>query len=215
MKLIKTLLLVGSLAFAPFGLAQVTIQDFSSVINANTFFYGSWEASGNTAGTVSPNASFVQGVGIYDVTSATATNSDTSKIEFFFSSPFSIGSNTYLEVTAQALALNAASSFQVVLIDTNAVTATATFNATSFLTGSYSTAAATFTAGGGFLANSIDSMIITGAIPSGTARFDFSFDKIAAVATPTVIPEPSTYAAIFGSLALGFVAYRRRNAVRV
>ncbi|MDP1579301.1 MAG: PEP-CTERM sorting domain-containing protein [Candidatus Didemnitutus sp.] len=37
-----------------------------------------------------------------------------------------------------------------------------------------------------------------------TAAFRFSFDSL------TAVPEPSTYAAIFGVLALGFVAYRRR-----
>ena len=29
--------------------------------------------------------------------------------------------------------------------------------------------------------------------------------------TVTVVPEPSTYAVIFGAIALGFVAYRRRK----
>jgi hypothetical protein len=31
------------------------------------------------------------------------------------------------------------------------------------------------------------------------------------LASVTAVPEPSTYAAIFGALALGFVAYRRRR----
>lgn len=202
----KSLKVILFSVLATTGFSQV-IQDFSAVINANTFFYGTWEAGGGSS--VNPNASFVQGAGVYDITGATANNSDLSKIEFFFSSPFSIGSNGFLEVAAQALTLNAAPSFQVVLVDTSAVTATATFNASSFLVGSYSTAYSALTMGGGFNAASIDSMIITGAIPSGTARFNFSFDKISAVASP--IPEPSTYAAIFGALALGLVVWRRRS----
>lgn len=37
-------------------------------------------------------------------------------------------------------------------------------------------------------------------------------DSLGQAALQTPIPEPSTYAAIFGALALGFVAYRRRLA---
>lgn len=206
MKSLKITILSGLLATC--GMSQV-IQDFSAVIDPNTFFYGSWEASG-AAGTLSPNASFVQGAGVYDITGATATNSDLAKIEFFFSPvAFSIGSNGYLQVSAQALSLNAATSFQVVLLDSGSVAATSTFNASDFLTGTYSTAFAQLTPGIGFMANSIDSMIITGGLPSGTARFNFSFNEIKAVAS--AIPEPSTYAALAGALVLGLAALRRRK----
>lgn len=188
--------------------AQVVLQDFSSTVTANTYFYGTWEASGNTSGTNSPNASFSQGSGVYNIDATNATNADNSKIEFFYSPNTSISSFTQLTVIAQALTNNAATSFQVILLDSGAKTATATFNASSFLVGSYSTASSALTFSSGFNTAAIDSMIITGAIPSGTARFNFSFDNISA----TAVPEPSTYAALAGCLALGLVAWRRRSA---
>jgi hypothetical protein len=46
---------------------------------------------------------------------------------------------------------------------------------------------------------------------SGLSAFRMTFDNIALSATGAAIPEPSTYAAIFGALALGLVAYRRRQ----
>lgn len=42
----------------------------------------------------------------------------------------------------------------------------------------------------------------------GIAAYNMTFENMVMVAA---IPEPSTYAAIFGALALGFVAYRRRQ----
>jgi hypothetical protein len=206
--------LSAALLLAPFAHSQILLQDFSAVVNPNTVFYGTWEASNQTLGSEFPNEYFVQGDGVYDITGATATNANTSRIEFYFDPGVSLGQNTFLQVTAQALSLNQATSFQVVLVDTSQKTAFATFDAVSFLTGSYSMQAVALTMQGGFNAAAIDSMIITGGIPGGSDRFNFSFDSIYAT-DGSAIPEPSTYAAIFGALALGFVAYRRRMAKAV
>lgn len=187
--------------------AQI-IQDFSSVVSASsTYFYGTWKG-GAIDGTEIPNADFVQGVGVYDITGATATNADTSMIEFYFDGYASIGANGFLGVTAQALALNAASSFQIILLDSANKAATATFAASSFLMGSNSTAYSALSFGGGFNPNAVEFLRITGGIPLGADRFNFRFDKIEAVAS--AIPEPSTYVALAGLVALGAVFYRRR-----
>jgi hypothetical protein len=54
---------------------------------------------------------------------------------------------------------------------------------------------------------------IGGGTPSpGTLAFRMSFDNLQVSAT--AIPEPSTYAAMAGALALGLAAWRRRSVVR-
>jgi hypothetical protein len=186
----------------------VTLQDFSSVVGPNTFFYGSWEATGDVSGTLNKNSQFVQGAGVFDITGASAiipTNSSASKLEFFNVPRVSIGTNTLLSVTAQALANNAATSFEISLKDAGGKSASVSFNATSFPTGSYTTAIGVLTFDSGFLSSSIDSMIISGAQPVGTAVFNFSFDNVSAV------PEPATYAGILGAGAFGLVLVRRRR----
>ncbi len=188
--------------------AQVTLQNFSSVVGANTFFHGSWEATGNTGGTNSPNSQFVQGSGVYDFTGSAPiipTNSADSKIEFFNSSPVSIGPNTQLSVTAQTLSGNVATSFAVFLFDTNGKSASASFATSLFNGGNYATATLSLTFQSGFNSSVIDSMIISGAQPGAIDAFKMSFDNVG------VVPEPATYAAIVGSAALGLAYLRRRK----
>lgn len=190
--------------------AQVTLQNFSSVIDPNTYFYGSWEVTNSGVSGTTPNNQFVQGAGVYSITGTTATNADTSKIEFFYSpTRANIGSNTLLSVTAQTLASNVATSFAVYLVDSGAKTAFATFSTSSFPTGSFTTAApVALTMQSGFNPALIDSMYITGGQPSGTALFNVAFDSIAAV---SAIPEPSTYAFLAGLGVLGVAAVRRKR----
>lgn len=111
---------------------------------------------------------------------------------------------TDMLVAGRVDAGNASLGFSVILLDTQGVPALfAQFAAATFNN-------ATFTAVPSSVqvhpSNGNISMIeywgIAGA--GSAAAFRFSFDNISA------IPEPATYAAIFGLLALGFVAYRRR-----
>ncbi len=111
---------------------------------------------------------------------------------------------THIEVEARIDSGNASNGFIVNLFDSQGLGAlTATFNAVNFN-------GATFTAFSSAVSvhpdNGVRSDIaFFGIAGVGTTNaFRFSFDRISAV------PEPSTYAAIFGALALGFVAYRRR-----
>lgn len=208
--LTKLTSLCAGLACAVAVHAQITLQDFSAVVGPDTYFYGSWEAANDASGTLLPKATFMQGPGIYDIDGVGVTNSSSSRIEFFFATPLSIGANTFIAVSAQALVNNIASGFQIQLVDTGARVAYAPFDAASFLVGSYSLAVVPLQLSNpAFDFNSIDSMIITGGVPGGSDRFSFSFDSIVA---QSVIPEPSTYVALAGLLALGFVAYRRRLA---
>jgi hypothetical protein len=190
------------------------LQNFSNpVVDLNlNWFYGSWEATGDTGGSVNPNSQFTQGTGVYNITGTSAivpTNSADSKLEFFNASPISIGSNTYLSVTAQTLSTNSAgaTSFAVFLVDSNDHTAFASFGTAAFPTGSYTTISGALTFGNGFNSTSITSIIITGGIPGGTDRFNVSFDNVSAV------PEPSTYAALMGAAAMGLaVVWRKKRA---
>lgn len=211
MKTLTTLLLLTSALLLPSAHAQVVLQDFSAVVGTNTTFYGTWEVTGAGSST-SPAATFVQGAGVYDITGTAPTNGSGSKIEFFAgATPFNIGANTQLSISAQALAGNVATSFSVTLVDAAAVTAFATFTTAQFLTGSYSTVTGQLTFNSGFNSASIDSMIISGNQPGGTDRFNVSFNSITAV---TAVPEPATSAALAGAGVLGFALWRRRRAMR-
>ncbi len=213
MKHLVPLFSVVLLATAPAARAQVLIEDFTSVLTSTTTrYFGTW-ADGNAdpyVGSANPNLGFTNSGGTLNVTgsSPTPNNADTSKLVFFHFAPFlSIGSNTLLSVTAQPLTGNVANSFKITLFSFGGGDAFATFTiANSFPTGSYSTATSPLTFGGGsFSTDSIYQVIISGDLPGGSAAFKMSFDNISAV------PEPSTYAALFGASAFGVVVVLRRR----
>ena len=185
--------------------AQVVLQNFSSVLSANTYFYGTWEATGQP-GTNTPNASFTQGSGVYNILGS-ATDNSNSYVEFFNTTPASISGYNFISVTFETLNTNASSSFAVTLVDTGGKSAYAAFPLGSY-TGSYNTLVSAITAQSGFNWTSIDSFQISGNQPTGTSVFNVSFDQVVV----TAVPEPATYAALAGLLALGLVAYRRRRA---
>ena len=194
--------------------AQVVLQNFSNVVGTNTYFYGTWEASSDAGGSTSPNTQFSQGSGVYSFTGTTTTiptDDSASKVEFFNSTAVSISGYSYLSISAQALATNAATSFRVFLVDTSGKTASASFATSSFVTGTYTTAYGSLTFASGFNSASVDSLIISGDQVGGTAQFNIAFDNISAV---SAIPEPSTYAAIFGAVALTVGVIRGRKIVK-
>jgi len=211
MKPASALLVMAAVFAAGSAQAQIVLQNFSSTVDPNTFFYGTWEANGDAVfGSTNPNIQFVQGAGVFDFNGTmplVPTNAASSKVEFFNATPGSIGSNTLLAVSAQTLGSNTASSFAVTLIDTNGVTAFSTFATSAFATGSYSMVTGALTILPGFNPGSIDSIRISGNQPGGTAQFNVSFDNISAV---TAVPEPGTSAVLTGLVALLFIAWRRR-----
>lgn len=210
MKIRHLIASAASLAFATFGIAQVTLLDFSNTVQSGfTFFYGSFS---NTGAPLPPTgvaaAGMTQNSGFYSFTGSTTNNSDTSALEIYLPSPVNLSGLGFLALTAETLSTNAAPSIRVFLFDSGGGSASAAFTATSFPTGNFTTAIQALNIAGPFNPASVESIIITGDTFGGTARFNFSFDHLAAV---SAIPEPSTYAAIIGLLALGYVAYRRRQ----
>jgi hypothetical protein len=116
-----------------------------------------------------------------------------------------------ITVLARIDAGNTALGFAVNFYDSGGIAAiTSTFSVSDFLPqGSFTSAFSSLSLhpSNGDISD-IVSFGIAG-IGNGNALFRFSFDAIQVSAT--VIPEPSTYAAIIGLLALGYVAYRRRQ----
>lgn len=88
-------------------------------------------------------------------------------------------------------------------------------NPTSATFGDEAAPTATLTSTGGTDIASINSFLIRGASGSPGGVFDeLRIGSTWAEVTPAAIPEPSTYVAIFGALALGAVAcVRRRKAI--
>lgn len=212
MKSVTRFLILTSLLGGVSAPAQVVLQDFSITLDPNTFFYGTWEASGNPAGTTSPNGHFVQGAGVFDFTGTSIivpTNEAGSKVEFF--NVPALGTNTYLAVSAQAFASNLATSFTVTLFDDGGRLALSAFSTMDFVTGTYTTITVPLIFDPGFNSAVIDSMTISGNVPLGSDRFNVSFADISAV---SAIPEPSPTAALAGALALGVAVWRRHAAKR-
>jgi hypothetical protein len=204
-----TLTLFGATAYG-----QVVLQNFSTTTGANTFFYGSWHLTGSTSGSTSPNSQFVQGAGVFDITGVAGpgliqpTNSADSKVEFFNTTPVSIGSNLSLAVTAQELGGNVASSFTVFLVDSTSKVAFATFVADDFVNGTFTTVTNSLQLQSGFQPNAVSSMVISGDQLGGTSQFNISFDSIVAT---SAVPEPGVAAAMMGLTAIALALHRRRQ----
>lgn len=187
--------------------AQV-LNDFSAFYKAETtYFKGSWTAGADSG----PIASFQQGAGVFDFVGG--TNSSEAGVDFFFMNPsltdiapLNVGVNRTLQVNAQTLAGNAATSFVVILFDNSASQkfASATFDLTSISGSSISTVSSLLTAQAGFDWSQVQGFTITGGITGGSQLLNLRMDGLA------VIPEPSTYAMILGGLTLGVVVIRRR-----
>lgn len=203
------LLLLGLTAAAAH--AQMVLEDFSNTIRTNyTAFYGSWSSTGSTTiGSEVPIAGLTQGSGIFSIDSASATNSDTAKLEIYFANPLDLRGTTQLTLEAQALAGNAAPSLRVFLFDGNGFVGSAAFDLTQFPTGSFTSIAQLLTINSGASLAAVEGFVITGNIPGGSAAFRVALNTLMTGAA--AIPEPSTYAALAGVLALGFVMHRRRR----
>lgn len=116
-----------------------------------------------------------------------------------------VSAMNFLNLTASVDAGNAASSFAIQFEDASLNTQIVSINLSNFSSslGTFSQAVTWTT---------VDPSAITGwSIGGGnvgTTTFHMTFDNMSLSAT--AVPEPSTYAALAGVLALGFAAYRRR-----
>lgn len=185
------LIVLGLIASVSCLSAQTTITQFNAAPTAVT---GPWDGNNTTAG------------GIFSV-----TGGDSTGASYYDIGSLSLMGNALndVEVTARLDSGNAASGFTVNFFDAafNGVL-TATFNAASFNSGGFTAAIASLSLYQGAVTNFVPIAYMGIAGNGTTDAFRISFDKIVANASP--IPEPSTYAAIVGLLALGVVAYRRR-----
>jgi len=210
---LRLLALLLTAAVSASAQTAVMLQNFSAVVDNNlNYFYGTWEHTGQP-GSNTPNANFSQGPGYYNISGTNALADADSFLEFFFSPNRNVGTNGFLSVTALTLPSNVATSFQVTLLDANSNSAFAVFQ-TSWFTGQMTTVIRPVIYTGAFDGSIVDSLRISGGIPSGvpgaTAVLNLQLDEVSSVAT-SAIPEPSTYAALAGLGAFGLVLYRRRR----
>ncbi len=129
-----------------------------------------------------------------------------------FPAPFDATGMNYIAVTAQVDTNNAATLLKIDFTDDS-------FNSSTFQTliSNFSSSLGTVYIpingigwSSGFNAAMITGWSIGGGEAAPVAAFRMTFDNLALTAT-TAVPEPSTYAALAGLMALGFAAYRRRR----
>jgi len=182
--LLAILLLLGALRAS----AQVLLNDFSAV--AAESILGDWNAS--------------QASGHYTFT---GTTSDESGVEF--GGEWDLTGLTSLAFTAQVGGGNEAGSFIITLFDDTDASAQSTFSFSSFETGAFTTVVVPWATSTTFNAARVARIRIGGGEFMGSAQLALIADNL--TATASAIPEPSTYAALFGAAALGLVAWRRRT----
>jgi hypothetical protein len=157
------------------------LEDFSSLVDGNTYFAGDWTTADAKAGSSTPQSTFSQGAGTYTIADSGVTNNGASFLEVHFDSVQDLGSANSVFVTAKALAGNAATSFEVRLFSTNGASAFAIFEASSFSGDDLATAEATLVSETGFDPSIVEIMRLSGARVAGTAAFGFDFDEIALI----------------------------------
>jgi hypothetical protein len=120
----------------------------------------------------------------------------------------------YIFVTGQRDAgHDAGNSFVIEFLDGSLNAQQFTVSTSSFLVGSMSTVQITISGWGAVNpADITDWSFGGGTAPPGSLPFRMTFDNLSVSASP--IPEPSTYAAMVGALALGLAVWRRRSVVR-
>jgi hypothetical protein len=183
--------------------AQITIDDFSSApsgVNYSNAEGTTWDGMLSVAGGVltvggGDATGYFNGADIRNVVPI-----DTVALDL-----------TQVSVTARIDASHAAPGVTIIFMDGNGASALfATFTSASFESGSFTTRTLVLqTHGEAGNASDIQYYGISGDGLSGQA-FRMSFDTIT-LSSLSAVPEPSTYAAIAGALALGFVAWRRRS----
>jgi hypothetical protein len=119
-----------------------------------------------------------------------------------------ITGQTNVTVRAKLEAGNTSTGFTVNLISgPGSAVASAYFDATLFNSTNFTTASITWVNGGIFNSSNLRAWQITGGSPTSTTNFRISYDNL----STSAIPEPATYAALFGLGGLGLAAFRRRR----
>lgn len=184
--------------------AQTQLNDFSAFVQADqTFFVGGWSAGDD----VNPLAGFTQNAGSFSLVGG--TNADTAYVDYYFASALDLTGLDSLALTATRLADNTASTIYVSLLDGGQNVATAAFDLAAFNLVSGTTATAALTPVGGFAFENVIGFRITGGDVAGGSMVSVTLDSLAAT---SAVPEPSTYGAAIGAIALAGAAFRRRRA---
>jgi len=208
MQLKSSLLLAAALCAAPLASAQHLLHGFSVFESPDTYFVGDWELNGDAGGTTAARATFSQGDGVYNFSGG--LNDDASSAFFFYAaSPGDLTGDSLLAVSAKLLAGNTASTFTVSLFDAFGGSAFAVFSTGDFNGNAFTTNLAAVNFQSGFDATNVSSFQISGGQVGGIDTLDFAVDALISTSSPTMIPEPSTYAAIIGALVLGLTGSRR------
>jgi hypothetical protein len=192
MKLTKYLVFAVLLFGLKASAATSLLSDFNSISGAS--ITGSWVGQTSLSS------------GVFTVGGAAK-----DEIGFTFNSSINATSYGYLEIIAKVDSGNA-SNFSIRFEDSNLNEYVVTLLASSF-TSSLTTIYVPLNWTAANSANGFDSSSITawgfGGNGVGTVAFAYSVDQLAL--STSAVPEPATYAAIFGLAALGFGAVRRRR----
>jgi hypothetical protein len=214
----KIILAIGCMLAAQLSAADVLINDFSSFASTAAFS-GAWTNGLDPSGLGLTQAVsiFAQNSGTYDIKDQTADvlNSVVFYQDLIPTSYNLTGTNAFA-VNAMILSGNTASTFTVTAIQAGTgFESSATFNIlNSFNSSTYTTSIALFS---GNITNfaQIEQFRITGNQTTGSSGasdlLNISFNNLNATFVASPIPEPTTFAALFGAAALGVAAYRRRR----
>jgi hypothetical protein len=141
----------------------------------------------------------------------TGVESNANFADYFLATPINIGSNNAISVYVKLTGSNTGANFAVTFgNDVASKYATAVFSTASLNVNTYTLLSTTYVADAGFSPSVVDMIRVSGVSGGGTLSLGVSIDYISAV-TVSAVPEPATYAAIFGLAALGFGAVRRRR----
>lgn len=132
--------------------------------------------------------------------------------EFYFASPINLQGNNAITISATLLGTNTATNFSIGLFnDSTLQGVSAVYSTSAFNTSGYTTIQIVLSPNVAFNSTAADFIRFAGVAPTGGGTIDIQINSIQA--TTSAVPEPATYAAIFGMAALGFGALRRRRKV--
>lgn len=160
------------------GSNAATLEDFSAVAAGSPHYAGTWEISGDLVGSTSPAGDLSQGAGVYEISGTGVFNDAGSYLEIHLSSSADLGSQPALEVSAQSLAGNEASAFEIRLFDSAGRSAYAVFLTSDFPTGDNATVTAPMVKHHEFDDSTVETLRISGGQLAGSDAFAVSFDAI-------------------------------------
>lgn len=177
--------------------AQIVLDDFTTAFQTGegaALVGSSWVGQvtqGATTITIGGTANDDNGWGVYNLT------------------PFNASAMQSIAITGQLDTGHLATSFNVQFFDNSLVSQAFSISSSAFVTGSMTTVSIAIGSWLGIDATNLTAWTIGGGgtTTSGPA-FRMTLDQLKL--SPTAIPEPGTYAALAGVLALGLAIWRRR-----